>query len=157
MSFETGRRIDNSKKFMKHLETFAEQIQQITDTSSHPPHWAPWRMNPIRIAILDTGIDSKEDLLVRTALESGRIKECCGFVIDRDSDPESVNFHDANGHGTHVARLVLNAAPSAEIFIAKISDQATVSSRNLHRIAKVRISDSGIRKLVADRFWHSRL
>ena len=125
---------------MEHLDKFADKIQQITETSPPPPHWAPWRLNPIRIAILDTGIDSEEDSLVNAALEDHRIKECCGFVIDQDSDPNPADFQDVNGHGTHVTRLILNAAPSAEIFIAKISEETTVSTRNLHRIARVRIA-----------------
>ncbi|CAI7622907.1 unnamed protein product [Penicillium pancosmium] len=134
-ALHTQHKIDQAKTFMENLDEFAYKIQQITETSP-PPHWAPWRIHPIRIAILDTGIDSEDDMLVKTALEGGRIKECCGFVNNEGSDPDTADFQDANGHGTHVTRLILKAAPSAEIFIAKISEGTTASTNNLHRIAK---------------------
>jgi subtilisin family serine protease len=134
--FETDRRIDDAKKFMKELERFADKIQFITDKSAIPA-WAPWRADKIRIAILDTGIDAKDDILLRTALEDKRIKACCGFLNDADSDPDPADYQDVNGHGTHVTRLVLNAAPSADVFIAKISDENKLATQDFHRITRV--------------------
>ena len=31
-------------------------------------------------------------------------------------------FHDHNGHGTHIAGLLLDYAPDAELYIAKIAE-----------------------------------
>ncbi|CAG9990475.1 unnamed protein product [Clonostachys byssicola] len=124
------------QRFMRELERFADKIRHVTESSPSPPDWFPWRKDPIRIAILDTGIDVKQDMLMRIALETKCIQECCGFVIERDSNPDPHDFQDLNGHGTHVTRLVLNAAPSAVIFIAKISDEITIGPQNMHRIAR---------------------
>lgn len=133
---ETGRKIENAKTFMLNLERFANKIQNMTYASTVPA-FAHWRAAKIRIAILDTGIDVKEDTLLETALEENRIRECCGFVNDPDSDPDPADYQDVNSHGTHVARLVLNAAPSAEILIGKISNDTAVGAQDLHRIARV--------------------
>ena len=138
MSSKIARNKADAKKFMKDLDIFSERIESITRSWSHR-QLPPWRCDPIRIGIIDTGIDSEADELVKAALKRNRIKECCSFVIDRDSEPDPTNFQDVNGHGTHVTRLILNAAPSAEIFIAKICDETTISKENLYRIAKVSI------------------
>ncbi|KAF4440432.1 extracellular serine protease [Fusarium austroafricanum] len=132
----TQRNICDARDFMDKLEMFAEKIQLITDSSTVPA-FAIWRADKIRIAILDTGIDVQEDTLIETALQENRIKECCGFVNDTDSPPNPTDCQDINGHGTHVTRLILNAAPSAEIIVAKISDQTTIGAQDLHRIARV--------------------
>lgn len=116
----------------------ADHIQRVTQSTKTKSFlWAPWRAKKIRIAILDTGIDVESDTLIKTAIGEGRIKERCGFVNDPDSSPDSCGYQDVNGHGTHVTRLILNAAPSAEILIAKISNGVTMSRQHLHGIAKV--------------------
>lgn len=121
---------------------FADKIQDVTDASAVPA-WAPWRADKIRIAILDTGIDAKDDMLIETALQCHRIKECRGFVNYPGADPDPEDYHDEDGHGTHVARLVLTAAPSADVFIAKISNKTTMDARDLHRIARVGATHPG--------------
>ncbi|KAK8877654.1 subtilisin-like protein [Apiospora arundinis] len=130
----TQQNIKDAAKFMVDLGGFAERIENITETSTVPTH-ATWRSTKIRIAILDTGIDT-DDVLVETALKDKRIQERVGFVNGPDMDPDPEDYRDTNSHGTHVARLVLNAAPSAEVLIAKISDHSTVDAHDLHRIAR---------------------
>ncbi|KAK4077923.1 uncharacterized protein Triagg1_3617 [Trichoderma aggressivum f. europaeum] len=61
----------------------------------------------IRVAILDTGID--EDM-------SRRIKRKRDFVNGATN-----RTTDDFGHGTFMARLVMNCAPSAEIIVARVS------------------------------------
>lgn len=102
---------------MEELEKFAETIELLTRTSLSARPWASWRADKIRIMIIDTGID-KNDNIIEGALDDNRIQGCCGFVNGRDADPDPNDVQDRFGHGTHVARLVLNAAPSAEVFIA---------------------------------------
>ena len=70
-----------------------------------------------------------DDKLIRAA--GPRIKEKRGFVIS----PEI--YSDNNGHGTHVARLLLKVAPSAEIFVAKITNDKDIDLKDMSRIAEV--------------------
>jgi hypothetical protein len=47
-------------------------------------------------------------------------------VIHSDSWPTHTNldFFDSQGHGTHVAGLLLKVAPTAELYIAKLDDSS---------------------------------
>ncbi|OPB42086.1 hypothetical protein A0O28_0032030 [Trichoderma guizhouense] len=78
----------------------------------------------VRIAVLDTGINTN-DKMIRSA--TSRIKGRRSWVG---------SIEDTYGHGTHVTRLLLQMAPAAEIFIAKISDCKTVEPENMTRIAQ---------------------
>lgn len=46
---------------------------------------------------------------------------------------------DSCGHGTHVARILLDVAPHAELYIAKISNTLEIEHQDMLAIAKVRI------------------
>lgn len=128
-------KVKNAKTFMEELDKFAETIELLAEENPSAPLWAPWRADKIRIAIIDTGIDNTDNI-IKGALDDERIKECCGFVNGPDAAPDPNDVQDKFGHGTHVARLVLNAAPSAEVYIAKIADDKTVNRTDLHRIAR---------------------
>ncbi|UKZ62537.1 uncharacterized protein TrAtP1_003782 [Trichoderma atroviride] len=82
----------------------------------------------IRIAVLDTGIDTT-DMMIRSASGS-RIKGKRSWVGSNN------NFEDEYGHGTHVTRLLLKMAPAAEIFVAKITTNKTVDVKDMERIAE---------------------
>lgn len=71
---------------------------------------------PVRIAVLDTGLDrSHPDF----EAQEGRIRGTKSFISDcRQED----DVFDCCGHGTHVAGLLLDFAPDAELCIAKTSD-----------------------------------
>ncbi|KAL7931977.1 peptidase S8/S53 domain-containing protein [Trichoderma chlorosporum] len=87
----------------------------------------------VKVAILDTGVDLKhlDFLQPRSKLrrsgkissvkgeeaQIGRIKSCQNFCDDR-SDMEDVT--DIDGHGTHVAGIILQLAPTAELYIARM-------------------------------------
>lgn len=47
------------------------------------------------------------------------------------------DYRDANGHGTTVARLVLQTAPTAKIYVAKIANGLTMKRSELHRVTRV--------------------
>ena len=82
----------------------------------------------IRIAVLDTGIDLA-DVMIKAA--KSRIIQERSWV----GSPENVT--DNYGHGTHVTRLLLQMAPAAEIYVAKITDNKNVNPENMSRIADV--------------------
>lgn len=78
----------------------------------------------VRIAVLDTGIN-KTDTMIRSA--KPRIKDERSWIG---------SIKDTYGHGTHVIRILLQMAPAAEFYIAKISDGKTVEPENMARIAE---------------------
>ena len=88
---------------------------------------------PVKVAILDTGIDRNHPDFQhpRSKPKKGgiispvkgeeeqikRIKACQNFCDDR-KDVEDVT--DIDGHGTHVAGIILQLAPRAELYIARV-------------------------------------
>lgn len=87
---------------------------------------------PIRIAVLDTGVSDNDEYVKRGLLHGGKIKDCRSWVGDDDG------CSDTCGHGTHVVRLLLRTAPTAEIYVAKISAGLKVDGNAMGRIAKVK-------------------
>jgi subtilisin family serine protease len=83
---------------------------------------------PVKIAVLDTGVDSKHNF-IKGAVNTNRIKDRQSFVKG-DSSTE-----DGFGHGTHVAALLLDVAPHAQIYVAKIANTGDIPSD--HNIANV--------------------
>lgn len=119
--------------FLASLErTWYSKIQWSPEDDMATPDGRDWT-GPVRIAILDTGIDlNHENFLkpprrrtkvgTRAAKQLGekpqreRIKACKNFVGDISED-----VSDLTGHGTHIAGLILGIAPRAELYIAKTS------------------------------------
>lgn len=80
----------------------------------------------IKVAILDTGVDENDEAIKRAESDESLIREnCVGF-------PKTLNpLHDRNGHGTHVASVLLRTAPFTSLYIARIADDARhISSDN---------------------------
>ena len=67
----------------------------------------------IRIALLDSGYDAL-DPSIRG--ENNRIVGHCSFEPGASAD------QDENGHGTHILALLLQYAPLAEIYVARLGD-----------------------------------
>jgi subtilisin family serine protease len=78
----------------------------------------------VRIAILDTGVDTIHPQ-IRAAREANRIvayfPESSVRALDSDSKPPDP-FQDHHGHGTHGTSVLLQTAPNAAIYIAKVTD-----------------------------------
>ncbi|RAH76630.1 hypothetical protein BO86DRAFT_325223 [Aspergillus japonicus CBS 114.51] len=83
----------------------------------------PRAFEPVRIAILDSGFDPENPLLM---IENGqldpRIKAARSFIAD--TKPEDIR--DEIGHGTHALGLLLKVATCAEIYIARIAHRETL-------------------------------
>lgn len=98
------------------------------------------RGNPIKIAVLDTGIDkSHADFQQPRSKSFGekdggfvarrpvrgeepqnlRIKNCRNYCTDNEDGDD--DFEDLDGHGTAVAGIILRLVPRAEICVARVS------------------------------------
>lgn len=79
----------------------------------------PEEGQPIKIAILDTGIDLPE---AAKSLYEGRIIECKSWLEGKgDLELEfSKGDRDVDGHGTHAAGLLLKVAQYAHIYVARV-------------------------------------
>jgi subtilisin family serine protease len=80
-----------------------------------------------RIAILDTGIDFRHELVLKYK-NSKQITATKSWIQGR---PGTV---DDDGHGTHAAMLLLKVAPQAELYVAKVfNDQSNVTKEHIAR------------------------
>lgn len=109
------------------MEDFHKSFNRFVDEHGQPPD------KPIRIAILDTGIDKHH---VGIDFDGVHMKDewCCSFVDG------SHNFHDEDGHGTHCASLLRKIAPDAEIYILKVFSRNEFDLKEARNISKVRRS-----------------
>ncbi|WZH48130.1 peptidase S8/S53 domain-containing protein [Fusarium acuminatum] len=133
---EVGKFIRESSPSM-----FALLMQPKDDIEDPRRNWT----GPVKIAILDTGIDldhpdfnqrakrrskvAAEQLPEKTQKE--RIMGCKNFTDGPEDD-----VTDDVGHGTHIAGLIMAIAPRAELYIAKVSSvQNSESKEESERMA----------------------
>ncbi|EWZ43527.1 hypothetical protein AU210_006996 [Fusarium oxysporum f. sp. radicis-cucumerinum] len=110
------------KQFHKSCEERATFMQSISRFSP----------KPVRIAVLDTGID-KNSGAIRGGLRTHRIKhQNCRSWVGNDSN----DVHDYDGHGTRIAELILRAAPEADIYICKVFNGRSLLPDEVEGIAK---------------------
>jgi subtilisin family serine protease len=92
---------------------------------------------PVRIAILDSGFDPENPLLMTDDQRlDPRIKAAQSFIHQTEPD----DFRDEIGHGTHALGLLLQVATCAEIYIARIAHRETLDRNTYDDIAKARAS-----------------
>ena len=70
----------------------------------------------VTVAIIDTGVDPHHEAFVDQLVPGEN------FVKEGDLGP--VRWADGNGHGTHVAGVVLSVAPTAKILPVRVVDRA---------------------------------
>ncbi|KAF5988819.1 hypothetical protein FBULB1_1277 [Fusarium bulbicola] len=102
-------------------------------------------IEPVRIAILDSGLDPKNPFLIEDQhLARPQIKEARSFV--HGTEPHEIL--DEIGHGTHALGLLLKVAPCAEIYVAKVARGETLGPNTYGDIAKA--IDYAVRQWKAD-------
>lgn len=89
-------------------------------------------IQPIRIAILDTGLclDDEDPLLLSGAKRVR--KDLSKTFLSGDE-----TWTDGHGHGTHVARLLLRCTRGAEIVVLKISHDRNLQRTQLSQLIEV--------------------
>ncbi|SPN98624.1 uncharacterized protein DNG_01669 [Cephalotrichum gorgonifer] len=125
---ESSRRPDeqaSAQKFLNNLEPFFREIMCLRNPQDSLANLSDHER--IRIAVLDSGVDH-EDPMIRVAAQTKRIKVRKSFI--------SQDWQDYYGHGTHVTRLLLKTAPSAEIYVGKICDNKVMNEESMSGIAK---------------------
>lgn len=118
------------------MENLQASIWQFVDPYEPVPAGLQ-RVEPVRIAILDSGFDPENPLLRddHGRLDQ-RIKAAQSFV--HDTEPQDIR--DEIGHGTHALGLLLKVATSAEIYIGKVAHRPTLNRDAYNDIAKVRLT-----------------
>lgn len=109
-------------------------------------HLAVPPSSPVKIAILDTGIDRNHNSF---EAREENIKAKLNFYNNSEK-----SIPDVNGHGTFTASLILDYAPDSELYIAKIADEenATPNAKVVVDVSKrwhaihIHISDADIRR-----------
>ena len=92
---------------------------------------------PVRIAILDSGLDPESPFLIEDQqLANPRVKDARSFI--HGTGPHDVR--DEIGHGTHALGLLLKVAPCADIYVARIARRETLDPNTYDDIAKARLS-----------------
>lgn len=101
----------------------------------------------VKIAVLDTGIDSTHPSIKETWRRCSLRKDGSplldrGYVDFHFDSRDEMVPEDTHGHGTHVAGIILDLAPDAELHVARVFRSDTIGGENdrgvFNRIAKVR-------------------
>lgn len=102
------------------------------------------RQKPVRVAILDTGVDSRHPQ-IQKALDDKIIREARGFPVSFKP------LRDGHGHGTHAASVLMRTAPHAVLYIARIADnEGNIATENNYE-AMVNVIHLFLRPIVDNR------
>jgi hypothetical protein len=121
-------RIEYARTFKDELNPIIHTVLNV-GTAASLAMLRPRPPEKIRIAVLDSGVDEL-DPKIRAAIKSKRIKSGKSWV---DTAYNTDNY----GHGTHVTRLLLDTAPRAEIYVAKICVNKNINDDFMPGIAEV--------------------
>lgn len=108
------RRIQSAKKWFGYFKDIKDELPRRSKSPDER----------IRIGVLDTGIDLKNSYISQR--------------LDRISCwPPNTNPQDDDGHGTHVAFLLLELTKHADLRICKVANSTSIKDVDIQRIAKV--------------------
>ncbi|KLU91871.1 hypothetical protein MAPG_10820 [Magnaporthiopsis poae ATCC 64411] len=86
--------------------------------------------DPVRVAILDTGLNTDLPIFEKKPSLKHAVKDCIDFVDGASA------MTDTFGHGTLMARIVMECAPGAEILVARVarnSKELKTSRENIRK------------------------
>ncbi|RBQ75512.1 hypothetical protein FVER14953_13778 [Fusarium verticillioides] len=113
-SFHTGKTIV-PEEWLDNLKHISMHIMDLRDEK--PDH----EFQPVKIAVLDTGCDA-ELPFYKIPRRKKSIKAWKDFTIDEgDGTNKSDCMEDLYGHGSLMIRLIMEAAPLAHIYVARVA------------------------------------
>jgi hypothetical protein len=118
------------ERFIADLKPFFDTIRNLHITSTIGLTQLHSK-EKVRIVVLDSGVDLN-DSKIKFAIKFGRINDRSRSFVGRPED-----LQDTHGHGTHIAKLLLETAPCAEIFIGKICTGKMINDEFMPGIAEV--------------------
>lgn len=103
----------NKKRTIASLNSCGNLSELFFDSTGYEqPHYTPKRK--IKIAVIDTGIDTTNPMFQKNILIPNEFKNISDFMginlVNKDFFPK-----DYDGHGSHIAGIILSIAPTAEI------------------------------------------
>jgi subtilisin family serine protease len=122
--------------------TWLHDLIKVYDTfpcepSADPSDATEKNRRPVRIAVIDTGYDSKHILLASARI----MKTCCSDCLDHPDSCMKDHMRDNDGHGTHVLGLLLDCNVDTQIFIVKLDeaneDDLATTKASQKKVAKV--------------------
>ena len=106
----TYSRIQTAEKFLSKLEI----LQRVLGNTSK---------QPIKVAILDTGIDLPDGM--PKWMRKPRYKAYSWIGVPPDNDqcqyPPRNDENDPDGHGTHMASIVLDIARNCQLYVVQVA------------------------------------
>ncbi|KAF4952939.1 hypothetical protein FGADI_6372 [Fusarium gaditjirri] len=113
-SFHTGKTIV-PEEWLDNLKHISMHIMNLRD--ERPDH----EFKPVKIAVLDTGCDA-ELPFYKISRRKKCIKAWKDFTRDGSEDePEPDSMEDEYGHGSLMTRLIMEAAPLAHVYVARVA------------------------------------
>jgi subtilisin family serine protease len=99
-----------TEKFLSKLEI----LQRVLGNTSK---------QPIKVAILDTGIDLPDNMPTRMRKPRYRAYSWIGVPPDNDQyqHPPKDDQSDPDGHGTHMASIILDIARNCQLYVVQIA------------------------------------
>ena len=79
----------------------------------------------LRVAILDSGIDLRH----KDFKDDRRIKQTKSFI-------KNVDVHDTDGHGTHMAGIILSLTQNVDVYVGKVTDSTETVGNYTAEIAE---------------------
>ena len=126
-SFHTNGRMVDASRWMDDLKVINRYIRKSISRESN--------VTPIRVAILDSGCDL-QTAFFQDDDDSGRTSCVVGWKDFVDGSEEKM---DTFGHGTLMTALVIETAPLAKLYVARIADNTAELDRDepIRRICEV--------------------
>ncbi|KAF2637929.1 subtilisin-like protein [Massarina eburnea CBS 473.64] len=119
----------NINTYANSAEDFFARFDKFRD--SYEPFLRTNKTEPVRVAILDTGVDQ-----VHAAVSAAEALGCFNRKQYYSWIPDTNVIRDENGHGTQCAAMLQRVAPDARIYVARIFGGDRFDLNEAENIAK---------------------